>query len=65
MGQVVSPVSPVGEVRIEGVVWRAKSMSGDIPVGEKVVVKGIEGLTLIVERVQTSEKAVVSQPNNS
>jgi membrane-bound serine protease (ClpP class) len=49
-GVVVSKLSPVGEARVEGVIWRAKSASGDVGEGELVVVKAVEGLSLIVER---------------
>jgi membrane-bound serine protease (ClpP class) len=49
-GVVVSALSPVGEVRVEGVIWRAKSLSGELTKGESVDVKAVEGISLVVER---------------
>lgn len=37
------------EVRVEGVVWRARSVSGALSEGDRVTVKRVEGLTLLVE----------------
>jgi len=52
MGVALSELNPEGEVRVEGVVWRAKSASERIGSGEKVVVKARDGLTLIVEKAR-------------
>ena len=49
-GVVVSSLSPVGEVRAEGIIWRARSVSGDLAEGEPVLVRAVEGLALVVER---------------
>jgi membrane-bound serine protease (ClpP class) len=49
-GVVVSRLSPVGEVRLEGVIWRARSTSGELLEGEPVEVKAVEGIALVVER---------------
>lgn len=38
------------EVRVEGVVWRARAVSGELSAGDRVRVKKVEGLTLTVER---------------
>lgn len=51
--KVVSPLVPEGEVRVEGVTWRAKSISGNVGEGEAVMVRSIEGLRLVVEKVRT------------
>jgi membrane-bound serine protease (ClpP class) len=51
-GVVVSRLSPVGEARVEGVIWRARSVSGELSEGEAVVVKSVEGLALVVERAE-------------
>ena len=45
-GVAVSPK----EVRVEGVIWRARSVSGDLKEGESVRVKAVEGLALVVEK---------------
>lgn len=50
LGVVVSTLSPVGEVRVEGVIWRARSLSGELHAGEKIQVKAVEGISLVVER---------------
>lgn len=44
-------LSPSGNVRIRGELWRAKVIEGssDIEKGEVVTVKGMDGLTLIVQ----------------
>ncbi len=50
-GIAVDHLSPSGYVRINGELWRAKIMEGDsaIEKGAAVTVKGINGLTLIVQ----------------
>ena len=53
-GTVVARLSPVGEVRVEGVIWRARSTSGEIPEGEPVEVKAVEGISLVVERANSA-----------
>ncbi|HEY50280.1 MAG TPA: hypothetical protein G4O20_00515 [Dehalococcoidia bacterium] len=49
-GKVRSPLNPEGQVMIKGELWGAKSIDGDIDVGEMVVVAGQDGLQLIVRR---------------
>jgi membrane-bound serine protease (ClpP class) len=53
-GVSITDLSLKGEVRIEGEIWRAESISGDIAKGEQVSVKALKGLVVMVERVQTS-----------
>ncbi len=48
-GQCIVPLSPKGTIRIEGEIWSAESLSGEIAAGEKVLVKAVNGLTLLVE----------------
>lgn len=50
MGVVSTRLSPVGEVRVEGITWRARSASGEIEAGETVRVKAVEHLVLVVEK---------------
>jgi membrane protein implicated in regulation of membrane protease activity len=47
--EVVSPCRPDGQVRIQGELWRARCPEGADP-GERVRVRALEGLTLLVER---------------
>jgi membrane-bound serine protease (ClpP class) len=45
---VVTPCRPLGQVRIHGELWAARSSSGADP-GADVVVRGVDGLTLLVD----------------
>lgn len=49
VGKPAVAVSPT-EVRVEGVVWRARSVSGDLSQGDPVTVRAVEGLVLVVEK---------------
>jgi membrane-bound serine protease (ClpP class) len=55
-GVAITDLKPKGEVRVEGVIWRAESLSGEIAKGERVTVKSLKGLVVMVEKAQ-SEKA--------
>ncbi|HML03969.1 MAG TPA: NfeD family protein [Candidatus Bathyarchaeia archaeon] len=57
IGTAVTDLKPDGEVRAGGVVWRARSTSGDIKKGESVRVKSMENLMLIVEKVEQKPSA--------
>jgi membrane protein implicated in regulation of membrane protease activity len=48
-------LSPTGEVRVDGVVWRARLANtgiGSLKKGDGVMVTKVEGLTLLVDRNQ-------------
>jgi len=47
---VVTPCRPVGQVRIVGELWRARCDEG-ADTGDEVVVRGLDGLTLDVDRI--------------
>jgi len=49
-GVVTADLKPKGEVRVEGVIWRAESLSGNIGKGELVTVKSLNGLVVMVEK---------------
>jgi membrane protein implicated in regulation of membrane protease activity len=51
-GEVVSPMHPLGQVKVNGELWEARSSPG-ADIGETVVVRGMEGLTLVVEPLMT------------
>jgi len=51
-GVAVSPLSPTGEVRVKGIIWRARSVEGDLRQGDPVKVKAVEGLGLVVEKAE-------------
>jgi membrane-bound serine protease (ClpP class) len=48
----ITGLTPKGEVRVQGEIWRAESSSGNILKGEQVTVKAIDGLVVIVEKTQ-------------
>jgi membrane-bound serine protease (ClpP class) len=47
-GKVRSPLDPVGHVFVRGALWRARTDGDEVQVGDEVVVRGIDGLTLTV-----------------
>src|SRR5918994_1061670 len=49
VGSVVSACRPLGQVRLAGELWQARCEAG-ADVGERVRVKALDGLTLLVER---------------
>ena len=50
-GVATSALSPEGQVRLNGELWRARCEAGCDP-GTKVVVREIDGLTLLVQRAE-------------
>jgi membrane-bound serine protease (ClpP class) len=59
-GVVVSPLSPTGEARVKGIIWRARSVSGDLQRGDLVKVNAVEGLVLVVEKVEEGHDRTTS-----
>ncbi len=56
-GRVVRELDPEGMIKVRGELWRAVSKTGErIAVGETVEVVGMNGLTLIVVRVEGPDK---------
>lgn len=49
-GEVVEALSPQGSVKVKDEYWRARSVEGEVPAGERVEVLGVEGLLLKVKR---------------
>jgi membrane-bound serine protease (ClpP class) len=49
VGRVVTPCRPLGQVRVQGELWRASCADG-ADEGEEVRVVALDGLTLLVER---------------
>jgi membrane-bound ClpP family serine protease len=49
-GEVIEPLAPVGVVRVEGELWKAKAVGEDISAGEDVEILRLEKLTLEVKR---------------
>jgi membrane-bound serine protease (ClpP class) len=51
LGEPFEELNPTGQVQVNGVLWKAQSISGRIKKGEKVRVTSIKGLTLLVEKI--------------
>ncbi len=56
-GVAVTDLTPEGEVRVAGVVWRAKSVSGDISKGELVKILSLKNLVVTVEKAEEKASA--------
>lgn len=50
VGVATTDLSPDGEVRVDGITWRARSASGEVRAGDQVRVTGVEKLALVVEK---------------
>lgn len=53
IGEAVTDLKPEGEVRVGGIIWKARSISGEIPKGESVKVMHLKNLVLTVEKTET------------
>jgi len=51
-GQVIEPLTPVGIIRVEGELWKAKSVAGDVPADETVEIMKLNKLVLEVKRCE-------------
>jgi len=56
-GEVSERLAPVGQIRVRGEVWEARS-SSDLPPGTRVRVIAVSGLTLEVEPVDRTVTSV-------
>jgi len=54
VGVALTELAPKGEVRVQGEIWRAQSLSGTIAKGDRVIVTALKGLVVTVEKVQES-----------
>ena len=54
-GVAVTDLTPKGEVRVLGEIWRAESSSGNVKKNEQVTVKALKGLVVVVEKVHDPE----------
>jgi membrane-bound serine protease (ClpP class) len=55
-GIALTDLTPKGEVRVLGEIWRAESSSGNIQKNEEVTVKALKGLVVIVEKTPSSQE---------
>jgi membrane-bound serine protease (ClpP class) len=63
IGEVRQPLDPVGQVFVEGALWRAELSDGDghpraLERGSRVRVEAVEGLTLQVRPLRSGEEAM-------
>jgi membrane-bound serine protease (ClpP class) len=49
-GVAISPLSPQGQVRLRGEIWKARAEGGDLLKDQPIVVLRTEGLTVVVRR---------------
>jgi membrane-bound ClpP family serine protease len=49
IGEVTQPLNPQGVIKVRDEYWKAKSLSGDINIGEEVEIIDIDGLNLEVK----------------
>jgi membrane-bound serine protease (ClpP class) len=51
IGTAIDLLDPVGDVRVQGEIWKAESISGKIEAGDKIKVTAMKELKLFVERI--------------
>jgi membrane-bound serine protease (ClpP class) len=57
VGEVREPLDPAGQVFVDGALWRARLDDGtEVGLGNRVRVKSVDGLTLVVERAAGDEQ---------
>ena len=63
VGEVREPLDPDGQIFIEGALWRARVADGEsrIDLGNRVRVKSVDGLTLVVEPVAEQDPEPVEK----
>lgn len=57
-GEVRSALSPIGQVYLDGSLWRARAEGGDgvrVPAGDRIRVIAMDGLTLTVEPIPSPQ----------
>ena len=54
-GIAKTDLNPGGEIMVEGELWQAKSISGEIKKGQEVKVVGMKKFTLEVEKIKKEE----------
>src|SRR5262245_42928738 len=57
VARVVLRLDPVGQVRVNGELWRARTTGHAAETGSEVRILGLEGLTLVVEPVEASRSS--------
>lgn len=52
--EVRAALDPVGQVWIEGALWKARAEDGTIGIGNRVKIESVDGLTLVVSPLEPS-----------
>ncbi len=52
VGEVIEPLTPNGVIRIENEYWKARSVEGDVPVGQEVEILDLKRHVLGVRKKQ-------------
>ena len=62
-GVAQEPLKPTGYVRVRGELWKAKILDQNtyINAGEPIIIRGIDGLTLLVEQNRSMLKMVTDK----
>jgi membrane-bound ClpP family serine protease len=50
-GKAVTPISPKGMVRVNGELWEAISLEGNIQKGENIIIEKQDGLQLTIRKI--------------
>jgi len=56
VGVVVEELNPTGQVKVHGEIWSARSVDGNIPEGQKVMVLERKGLNIKVRKLMEGEE---------
>ena len=59
IGVAMQPLAPDGQILVHGELWKSESVD-PIAKGERVLVRGVRNLTLLVERIPSPERSSVS-----
>lgn len=59
IGVATKDLRPIGEARVEGIIWKARAATGEISSGEAIKVTAVEQLTLVVEKVEPAKQGSV------
>ena len=65
-GIAQEPLNPKGYIRVKGELWKAKVLDKEVKVnaGESIIIRGIDGLTLLVEPKRPMLKLVVDKQDH-
>ena len=53
-GEVIDELSPAGTVKVQGEIWNAESIAGNINAGEKVKITALKNMKVFVEPIHHS-----------